>query len=47
MAMFKVRNRRGLFLLGKTRQIKQAESGAYSFQRRRTEATSIKCGFIP
>jgi hypothetical protein len=47
MAMFKVRNRMGLFLLGKMRQIKQAESGVYSFPRRRTEATSIKCGSIP
>jgi hypothetical protein len=40
-------NRRGLFLLGKTRQIKQAENGVYSFPRRRIEPTSIKCGFIP
>jgi hypothetical protein len=47
MAMSNVRNRRGLFLLGKTRQIKQAESGAYSFPRRRIGPTSIKCGFIP
>jgi hypothetical protein len=42
-----MRNRRGLFLLGKTRQIKQVESGVYSFPRRRIDPTSIKCGFIP
>jgi hypothetical protein len=47
MTMSKVRNRMGLFLLGKTRRIKQAVSGVYSSPRRRIEATSIKCGFIP
>jgi hypothetical protein len=47
MAASNARNRRGLSLLGKTRQIRRAESGVYNFPRRRIEGALIKCGFIP